>query len=195
MAELARAYLMSGSHAAARDLIEAILPTADRLGLREVVGELLPSRAWAIAADGRTLEAIALLRGSLVFAEREGLFNAEMRSRMNLSSYATSEYPAECLEVAWTGARRARERGYTGWAISAGGNACDAALSLGEWDKVEAIAAELDVLGEWVERLGLRGGGDRVRKCGAFGVETRRRRSSSAASTHDSQSSRTRSCS
>jgi tetratricopeptide (TPR) repeat protein len=150
LAELARAHLMSGSHGAARELIETILPMADRLGLREVVAELLPSRAWAIAADGRPLEAIALLRGSLVFAEREGLFNAEMRSRMNLSSYATSEYPAECLEVAWAGARRARERGYTGWAISAGGNACDAAFNLGEWDRVEAMAAELDVLGEWV---------------------------------------------
>ena len=149
-AELARAHLMSGSHAAARELIETILPTADRLGLREVVAELLPSRAWAIAADGRTLEGIALLRGALVFSEREGLFGAEMRSRMNLSSYAVSEYPAECLEVAWTGARRARERGYKGWAISAGGNASDSAFSLGEWDRVEAMAAELDVLGEWV---------------------------------------------
>ena len=148
-AELARAHLMSGAHAAARDLIETILPMADRLGLREVVAELLPSRAWAIAAEGRALEALALLRGALVFAEREGLFSAEMRSRMNLSAYGLSESPAEALEVAWTGCRRARERGYTGWAISAAGNACECALVLGQWDRVEAMAAELDALGAW----------------------------------------------
>jgi class 3 adenylate cyclase/tetratricopeptide (TPR) repeat protein len=148
-AELARAQLMSGAHGAARDLIETILPMAERLGLREVVAELLPSRAWAIAADGRVLEALALLRGALVFAEREGLFNAEMRSRQNLSAFGSSESPAEALEVAWTACRRARERGYTVWATSAAGNACDCALVLGEWDRVEAMAAELDVLGEW----------------------------------------------
>ncbi len=68
---------------------------------------------------------------------------------MNLSSYAIAESPAECLEVAWTGARRALDRGYKGWAISAGGNASDAAFNLGEWDRVEAMAAELDVF-EWV---------------------------------------------
>ena len=123
-AELARAHLMSGSAAEARSLVDVILPTADRLGLREVVAELLPTRGWAIVVDGRTIEAVALLRGVLVFAEREGLFNAEMRSRMNLSSWLISDSPAEAFEIAWAGARRAWDRGYKGWASSAGGNAC-----------------------------------------------------------------------
>ena len=151
-AELARAYLMSGDSAAARELVDRILPVADRLGLREVVAELLPSRGWAIAADGRAIEAVALLRGGLVFAEREGLFSAEMRSRMNLTAYNAEEEPTESVEVAWIGAKRAAERGYVGWAISAGGNACDAAFRLGAFDRVEAMAAELeplDVLGSW----------------------------------------------
>ena len=148
-AELARAHLMNGAHSAAHDLIETILPMADRSGLREVVAELLPSRAWAIAADGRVLEALALLRGALVFAEQEGQFNAEMRCRMNLSAFGASESPAEALEVAWTACRRARERGYSGWAITAAGNACDCALTLGEWDRIETMAAELDAPDEW----------------------------------------------
>ena len=147
-AEIVRARLMSGDPAAARDLVEIVLPIAERLGLRSVVGELMPSRAWAIAAE-RPFEAVALLRGSLVFNEREGLFNAEMRSRMNLSSFDSQEAPAEALEVALTGARRARERGFTQWAKSAAGNACSAARLLGDWDQVEALAAELDVLAEW----------------------------------------------
>ena len=148
-AELARAYLMSGSPTAARDLIETILPTADRLGLREVVAQLLPSRAWAISSEGRSIEAIALLRGALVFAEREGLFNAEMRCRMNLSSWLFRESPAESFEIAWAGSRRARERGYMGWATSAGGNAADCAFMIGEWDQVEAMTQEVDALRAW----------------------------------------------
>ena len=77
------------------------------------------------------------------------MFNAEMRSRMNLSAFASQETPAEAIEVAWTACLRARERGYLGWAISAAGNACTGARALGAWDRTEAIAAELDALGEW----------------------------------------------
>jgi class 3 adenylate cyclase len=149
-AEVARAQLMSGDHAAALKVIEATLPIAERLGLREVVAELLPSWGWALAGDGRPLEAMAILRGALVFAEREGLFSAEMRSRMNLSSFAIQESPAEALEVAWTASVRARERGYTGWSHSAAGNACSCARPLGQWDRIEEIGTDLDVLGEWL---------------------------------------------
>jgi hypothetical protein len=147
-AEIVRARLMSGDPEAARELVEATLSTAERLGLRAVVAELLPSRAWAISAE-RPFEALALLRGALVFAEREGLFNAEMRSRMNLSSFASLEAPAESLEVAWTGVVRALERGYMGWALSAAGNAASSARMIGAWDRVEAMAVQLDALGEW----------------------------------------------
>jgi class 3 adenylate cyclase len=149
-AEVARALLMSGDHAAAHELIEATLPIAERLGLRNVVAELLPSLAWALTGAGRSLEAMAILQGALVFAEREGLFNAEMRSRMNLSSFGLSEDPASALEIAWTGSVRARQRGYFGWSLTAAGNAASCARIMGDWDRIERMAAELDVLGEWV---------------------------------------------
>jgi hypothetical protein len=92
---------------------------------------------------------MAILQGALVFAEREGLFNAEMRSRMNLSSFGLSEDPASALEIAWTGSVRARQRGYVGWSLTAAGNAAGCARILGDWDRIERIASELDVLGEW----------------------------------------------
>ena len=148
-AEVARAQLMSGDTAAALEVTEALLPIAERLGLRGVVAELLPTWGWALNAAGRPLEALAVLRGSLVFAEREGLFSAEMRTRMNLSSFAIQESPAEALDVAWTASVRARERGYVGWSRSAAGNACSCARPLGEWDRIEEIGTELDVLGDW----------------------------------------------
>jgi class 3 adenylate cyclase len=149
-AEVARAQLMSGDHAAALKLIEATLPIAERLGLREVMAHLLPSWGWALNGDGRPIEALAVLRGALVFAEREGLFDAEMRSRMNLSSFAVQESPIEAFEVAWTASIRARERGYIGWSHSAAGNAASCARPLGEWDRIEAIGSELDSLGDWL---------------------------------------------
>ena len=148
-AEVCRAQLMSGDHAAALELIEAMLPIAERLGLRAVMAELLPSWGWALAGAGRPIEAMAIMRGGLVFADREGLFNAEMRSRMNLSAFAVQESPAEALEVAWTASVRARQRGYIGWSRSAAGNTCTCARPLGEWDRIEAIGQELDALGDW----------------------------------------------
>ena len=148
-AEVARAQLMSGDHAAGLELVEAMLPIAERLGLRAVMAELLPSWGWALSGAGRPIEAMAILRGGLAFAEREGLFNAEMRSRMNLSAFAVQESPAEALEVAWTASVRARQHGYIGWSNSAAGNACSCARPLGEWDRIEAIGHELDALGDW----------------------------------------------
>ena len=142
-AELARCLLMSGEPERAAPLIEETLPIAERLGLRDVVAELLPSKGWALAAQGRVIEAAALHRGALVFAMREGRFRAEMRSRMNLSAVAVFEDPGEAFEVARAGIDRARERGYDNWAITAAGNAASSAIQLGEWDWIAATVAAL----------------------------------------------------
>ncbi len=148
-AEVVRARLMSGDAAAAGELIESTLPIAERLGLRPVIAELLPSKGWALSAEGRVIEAVALLRGALVLAEREGLFNAEMRTRMNLSSWLSVDAQGESFEVALRAAELALEHGYLGWARSAAGNACSMAFELGEWDWIEDMGVRLDVLGEW----------------------------------------------
>jgi class 3 adenylate cyclase len=142
-AELARCLLMNAEPARAATLIEETLPVVERIGLRDTIAELLPSKGWALAAQGRGIEALALQRGSLAFAQREGLFRAEVRSRMNLSSASFWEDPREAFEIARAGIERARERGYDGWALSLAGNACGAAFVLGEWDAVESITADL----------------------------------------------------
>ncbi len=149
-AEVVRARLMSGDATSAGELVEATLPLAERLGLRPVVAELLASKAWALSVEGRVVEAVALLRGTLVLAEREGLFNAEMRTRMNLSSWLSVDSPSEALEVAQRACDLALEHGYQGWALSAAGNVSGAAFDIGQWDRIEELAARLDVLGEWV---------------------------------------------
>ena len=151
-AELARCCLMHGEHARAMALIDETLPVVDRLGLRDVVAELLPSRGWALGAQGRILEGVAVLRGGLAFAEREGRFRAEIRSRMNLSAIAGPEEPREAIDVAWEGHVRAQERGFTQWAITLAGNVCEFAFAMGEWGRVADIADRLgiaDLIGPW----------------------------------------------
>ena len=142
-AELSRCLLMNGEPDRAAPLIEETLPIAERLGLRDIVAELLPSKGWALAAQDRAIEALILHRGALAFAMREGRFRAEMRSRMNLSALAVLEDPSEAFEVARAGIERARERGYDNWAISLTGNAAESALQIGEWGWIEATVAAL----------------------------------------------------
>jgi class 3 adenylate cyclase/tetratricopeptide (TPR) repeat protein len=146
-AELARCYLMSGDPATAAKRIEAILPVAERLGLRDVVAELLPSKGWALAAAGRPLEAMAVQRGALDLAERDERFRAEMRARMNFSALEGWEDVREAFEIARTGIERARERGFDKWASSLAGNACGAAVPIGEWEQALRLVDELG-LGE-----------------------------------------------
>jgi tetratricopeptide (TPR) repeat protein len=153
-AELARCHLMNGDPKGASALIEATLPVVERLGLRDVIAELLPSKGWALAAEERPIEAIALHRGALAFAERDGRFRAEMRSRMNLSAVAGWEDTREAFEVSSVGSARARERGYDAWAITLAGNACGMAELLGEWDWIVRIVADLGLEerdGPWVQ--------------------------------------------
>jgi tetratricopeptide (TPR) repeat protein len=157
-AELARCHLMSGEAGQAAALIEETLPIVERLGLRDVVAELLPSKGWALAAQGRPLEAMALHRGALAFAQRDGRFRAEMRARMNFSAVAGWEDTREAMLVARDGVERARERGYEGWAVSAAGNACSLAFLLGEWDWVLGTVAEMGLDerdGPWEQAPGL----------------------------------------
>ncbi len=142
-AELTRCLLMNGEFDRAAPLIEETLPIAERLGLRETVAELLPSKGWALAAQGRVIEALALHRGGLAFAMREDRFRAEMRSRMNLSALGSLEDPGEAFEVARVGIYRALERGYGGWAFSLVGNASSSALQLGKWDWIATTVAAL----------------------------------------------------
>jgi class 3 adenylate cyclase len=157
-AELGRCQLMSGDPWAAAVTIEATLPVVERLGLRDVIAELLPSKGWALAAQGRPIEAMALHRGALAFAERDGRFRAEIRARMNLSAVGGWEDPREAFEVTRVGLERARARGYDNWAVSLAGNAASEALALGEWDWIARTVADLGLDerdGPWEQSCGL----------------------------------------
>jgi class 3 adenylate cyclase len=142
--ELGRCHLMAGSPDLAAPVIEEALTLAEHQGHRDVIADLLASKGWAIGRLGRSVEASALLRGGIVFAEREGHLRAEFRCRMNLSAWASYEDPLDSLEVSRSGYERARQRGYEGWAASLASNALSAAFLVGDWSWIEQTTAELD---------------------------------------------------
>jgi class 3 adenylate cyclase len=144
LAELGRCLLMAGSPQAAALVIEEALTLAEHAGLRDVIAELLASKGWAIGALGRSVEAGALLRGGIDFAERNGHLRAEFRCRMNFSNWASFEDLREAFEAGRVGYERARQLGYDVWAASLAGNALVMAVDLGEWAWVEQTTAQLD---------------------------------------------------
>ncbi|MEK6719577.1 MAG: adenylate/guanylate cyclase domain-containing protein [Chloroflexota bacterium] len=143
-AELARAHLMSGEFPEALQIIEATLPVAERLDLRAVIAEILASKGWALSEHGRTQEAAALFLGAIALSEREGVFNAECRARMNLSAWWAAEGPAMAFSIAREGHERALARGDMGWALSLFGNASSTALVLGDWDWIRSAMSGLE---------------------------------------------------
>jgi class 3 adenylate cyclase len=145
LAELGRCHLMAGDGPGALPIIDEALVVAQRLGLKDTVGELLASKGWALGVAGRPVEAAVLLRGAVWFAEREGLLRAEFRSRMNLSAWTQRDDSRETLEITRRGLERAQRLGLDAWVFPLAGNAMDAALQLGDWDWIEATAAELRV--------------------------------------------------
>jgi class 3 adenylate cyclase/tetratricopeptide (TPR) repeat protein len=149
-AELARAQMMCGRLRETSAALDRVLPIAERIDARETIAELLATRGWVVAASGRLQEALAILRGSLAFAEREGFTNAMFRSRMNLSSYLSEEDPREAFRIAFDGVEIALRRGYDGWASSLLGNAAECALVVGEWTVVSEQADRLaETAGDW----------------------------------------------
>ena len=142
--------MMSGRLHETSAALDRVLPIAERIDARETIAELLATRGWVVAASGRLQEALAILRGSLAFAEREGFTNAMFRSRMNLSSYLSEEDPHEAFRIAFDGLEIALRRGYDGWASSLLGNAAECALVVGEWAVVSEQADRLaETAGDW----------------------------------------------
>ncbi len=141
--ELARAMLMAGETADALEVVERFAAPAESIGDREVVAELLISRGWALAVAGRPQEAIAVLRGALVLAERDAPPATRFRGAMNVTANLLAEDPRETSRIAVDQYRAARRLGYEGWAESLGGNVADAALWTGDWGLIEQVARDL----------------------------------------------------
>jgi class 3 adenylate cyclase/tetratricopeptide (TPR) repeat protein len=141
--ELARALLMAGHPSDALAVLDALAGPAEAAGDRSVIADLLVSRGWALSAAGRQQEAIALLRGAIVLAERDAPPQARFRAAMNLSANLFEDDPRESERIALDHYRVARRLGYEAWSQSLAGNAAGPAVSTGNWALVEQLTQEL----------------------------------------------------
>jgi hypothetical protein len=140
-AELARAYLLLTRGDDAIRIVDATLPTAERLELtRETLG-LLITRGAALAGMGRPREGTIVLMGAVEAASAAGIPTAELRGRVNLSYAAAADDPQLAYRTARDGLELAKKLGMRGFAYYLLGNAAETAIRMGDWDWA---LAELD---------------------------------------------------
>ncbi len=142
LADLGRCMLLAGE-GDALPVVDEALVVAERLQRPDIVGELLPSKGWALGTVGRPNEAAAILRGAIWHAEQHGLLRPEFRSRMNFSAWIALDDTRETFDVTVQGLRKAQRLGFDAWVYPLAGNAVEAAFELGEWDWIESTAVEL----------------------------------------------------
>ncbi len=143
LAEIARLFMIARDP---RDLeaVERALVRAETLGVVPTIVDALVTKGSIMDNHGRTLESIALLRGSIDLAAANGLVNTELRARSNLASGLFGNGRRGAVRMAEETRERARSLGlreqfrWASW-MSAWGS-----LALGEFDRALAIVAELE---------------------------------------------------
>ena len=164
-AELARAYLLLTRGDDAVRIIDATLPTAERLELTRETLELIITRGAALAGMGRPREGTIALIGAVSAASAAGIATSELRGRVNLSYAAAGDDPALAYRTAREGLELSRKLGMQGYAYYLIGNAAEMAIRMGDWDwalaELEQTVAEIehDTAAQLrqAEILGLRG--------------------------------------
>ena len=164
-AELARAYLLLTRSEDAVRMVDATLPTAERLDLTRETLELIITRGAGLASIGRLREGTIALIGAVSAASSAGIPSAELRSRVNLSYAAAADDPQLAYRTAREGLELAKKLGMRGFAYYLLGNAAEAAIRMGDWDWAlaeleQAVAeSEHDTAAQMrrAELLGLRG--------------------------------------
>jgi hypothetical protein len=164
-AELARAYLLLTRGDDAVRIIDATLPTAERLELTRETLELIITRGAALAGMGRPREGTITLIGAVSAASAAGIPTSELRGRVNLSYAAAADDPALAYRTARDGLELSRKLGMQGYAYYLIGNAAEMAIRMGDWDWAlaeleQAVAeSEHDTAAQMrrAEILGLRG--------------------------------------
>jgi len=164
-AELARAYLLLTRGDDAVRIVDATLPTAERLELARGTLELLITRGAALAGMGRPREGTIVLMGAVSAASSAGIPTSELRGRVNLSYAAAADDPELAYRTAREGLELSRKLGMRGYAYYLLGNAAEMAIRMGDWDWAlaeleEAVAdSEHDTAAQMrrAEILGLRG--------------------------------------
>ncbi len=132
-AALARALMLADRIDDAYRVLERAAPAAEALGLVDLTLQLVITKGWTLATQGRVQEGSALLRGALSTARDRDLTTARQRAAMNFSGIYFVDDPVAAGAVAREVAEWGLQRGLLA-SRSLLGNACDVALLTGDWD-------------------------------------------------------------
>jgi class 3 adenylate cyclase/tetratricopeptide (TPR) repeat protein len=99
LGELARLYMLTGRYLESEAAAERALQAAGPAGDLEVVVSVLATRGASLPELGRRDEAVALLRGAIALADREGIIDQALRSRNNLASSSADDWTAADLQA------------------------------------------------------------------------------------------------
>jgi class 3 adenylate cyclase/tetratricopeptide (TPR) repeat protein len=148
-AQLGRAYSLHEEPGRALQATDAALGHAGRARDARVIADTLISKATALGGSGRLYESVAILRGALDLADRNGYVTTGLRARNNLSGFVSGDDPAEARELLRVGLEQARRIGDDGWAFALAQIDLFISFWLGGWDRllpeIEAAAQRTDL--------------------------------------------------
>ena len=117
---------------------------AERLQLQQTIAGALATKGAALLEGGRTTEGTGLLRASLAMADEHGLVVPGLRARNSLAVALLADDPRAAFELAGVGLDVARRLGLRDILVRLVSNWAEAALEIGDWDRVLQLVAELD---------------------------------------------------
>jgi class 3 adenylate cyclase/tetratricopeptide (TPR) repeat protein len=130
------------------------LAIAERLDRVDLVADVLVTRGTALISIGRAYEGIGCLETALRLADQHGLFETQIRARINMSGPLTDRDPRAAFDVSRVGLELGRRFGHRQGVSMLIGNASVGAAECGEWDWARAeIRAGLEEAASDAERI------------------------------------------
>ncbi|MCV0402828.1 MAG: AAA family ATPase [Chloroflexi bacterium] len=144
----ARQMMRQGKHAESLAWCDRGLASRATHESPSLVCELLVTRGTVVGAEGRGVEAVAILRGVLAVAEDHGLSEVQVRTLINLGFVTNPDDPRIGFAASRQGMELALHLGLAPYLPFLSSNLVDAALHLGRWDEAIAVmqpALELNI--------------------------------------------------
>ena len=127
------------------DAVERALRIAERLDLHEVLVDGLATKASILAAEGRTVEALALMGAARQLAAEHALPGHQARIINGQTLIQAARDPKAAFELELEGIDVARRAGRRDTELTLIGNAGEDAIRIGRWDWQAQELASLDI--------------------------------------------------
>jgi tetratricopeptide (TPR) repeat protein len=143
VAQLARAHMFRGDHAASLEAASRALRAAERLGLDALAIDVRITRGTARFQAGDQADGMAEVNAAIADAMSAGIVRAELRGRNNLAWLVALDDPRLTFKTARAGFERATEIGLGDYAVQMAELSCAVAIDTGDWEWALATVADL----------------------------------------------------